>query len=117
MCQTISRTPAGSPIRGPRWILLYTATLAQLAALALVEVVQPAHPVRVGLRCLLALGLFATMAVWLRVNRPALDLENWCDCAGQRMTIRVIESRGPKLPASEPAVSPQPAIELEYELV
>jgi hypothetical protein len=99
--------------------LLYTATLGHLTALALVEVVQPAHAVRVALRCLLTLALFATMAVWLRVNRPALDLQNWCECAGQRMTIRVIESRGPKLPPTpqELPVIPEPAAEEAYEVV
>ena len=60
----------------------------------------------------------ATMSVWLRANRPAFDLQNWCDCAGQRMTIRVIESRLPRLTASplEPAVITQDLVEDEYDI-
>jgi hypothetical protein len=119
MCHATSRSAAGSTIRGPRWVVLYTATLAQVAALGLVEGMQSAHAARVALRCLLALGLFATTALWLRVNRPALDLQDWCECAGERMTIRVIEPRVPMLPSALPElpVIPEPAIEEAYEVV
>src|SRR5262249_58654612 len=61
--------------------------------------------VRLPVGFLLALGMFATMCVWLRVNRPALDLQDWCDCAAERMSIRVVESAHPK-PASLPAEWP-----------
>jgi hypothetical protein len=33
------------------------------------------------------------MAQWARRNRAALDHLDWCDCASERVTIRVIASR------------------------
>ena len=101
----------------PRWGILYAATLPQLAALGAVEAVHSPNPVRLILRVLLALAVFATMSVWLRVNLPALDLQDWCDCAGERMTIRVVESAPPRpraLPA-KPPLAPAP-VEEEYEI-
>jgi hypothetical protein len=118
MCDTTSRAARGSVSGRPRWGVLYAATLPQLAALGVVEVAQSPQPVRVALRCLLALGVFATMSVWLRANRPALDLLNWCDCAGERMTIRVIESRRPRafaLPLEPTVVTPE-RVEQDYEI-
>jgi hypothetical protein len=92
-------------------------TLPQLAALGAVEAVHSPNPVRLTLRFLLALGVFATMSVWLRINRPALDLQNWCDCAGERMTIRIVESARPRPRAvpAEPPLVPMP-VEEEYEV-
>src|SRR6266480_4521849 len=101
MCETTSAGSHSSAIARPQWGLLYAGTLPQLAALGALEAVHAPHPLRLTLRCLLALGLFATMSVWLRTNRPAFDLQDWCDCAGARMTIRVIASR-PPTPAARP---------------
>ena len=117
MCETASGR-LGSAMMRPRWGTLYATVLSQLAALGAVEIVQSPGAIRVALRCLLALGVFATMSVWLRANRPAFDLQNWCDCAGQQMTIRVIESRLSK-PTTRPlqtAVLPEPRVEDEYEV-
>jgi len=105
MCQATSPKGRGSAVARPRWGLLYAVTLSQLAALGAVEPVHSPNPVRLTVRFLLALGMFATMCVWLRVNRPALDLQDWCDCAAERMSIRVVESAHPK-PASLPAEWP-----------
>ena len=118
MCDTTSQGARGSAVARPSWGVLYGTALPQLAALGAVEVVQSPHAVRIALRCLLAFGVFTTMSVWLRANRPAFDLQNWCECAGDRMTIRVIESRRPQPAASpldRPAVVPAPAEE-EYEI-
>jgi hypothetical protein len=119
MCQAATPGATRSANASPRWGLLYAGTLSQLAALGAAEAVHSPHLLRVTLRCLLAVGIFATMSVWLRTNRPALDLQHWCDCAGARMTIRVIESHRP-----EPAVQPleptfisSAAEEQEYELL
>jgi len=106
MCETTYRGTREATLRRPRWGVLYAATLPQIAALGAVEVVQSPPAVRVALRCLLALGVFVAMALWLHANRPAFDLRNWCDCAGTRMTIRVIESRRPPpipVPCEHPA--------------
>ena len=117
MCDTTSRAARGSVGGRPRWGLLYAATLPQLAALGVVEVAQSPHAVRVALRYLLALSVFLAMAAWLRANRAAFDLQDWCDCAGPQMTVRVIESRRPRpvaVPLDLPAILPAPA---EKELV
>jgi hypothetical protein len=91
-------------------MLLYGATIPQLAALAALEATAPAAPIRIALRWALALATFAGMGWWVRANRAAFDLENWCDCAPQKMTIRVIESRRPlPVPSLEPGVfEPEP---------
>ena len=99
MCATVS-----AKVSRPGWGALYGATLPQLTALAVAEMSSPPHPLRTVLRFLLGLGTFVGMAVWLRANRAAIDLQDWCDCAGRQMTVRVIESRRPA-PASAPAVS------------
>ena len=118
MCDTTSRAAGGLAGARPRWGVLYAATLPQLAALGVVEVAQSPQAVRIALRCLLALGVFLAMGAWLRANRPAFDLLDWCDCAGQQMTVRVIESRRPRpvaFPLDPPVVAPAPAEE-EYEV-
>ena len=79
----------------PRWAALYGATLPQLVALAAVEVSAPSNPLRAILRWTLALGTFVGMGLWVRSSRAAFDLENWCACAPEKITVRVIESRRP----------------------
>ena len=119
MCDRALRDPRASTRGQPRWGLLYATAIPQIATLGAVEVVQSPHAIRVALRCLLALGMFATMALWLRANRSAIDLQDWCDCAGEGMTIRVIESRRPIAlppPVEAAPLAPVPAEE-EYELI
>jgi len=117
MCEKTTSRGRGSAGAAPRWGVLYAGTLPQLAALGAVEAAHSPHLVRMALRCLLAVGVFATISIWLRTNRPALDLQDWCDCAGAQMTIRVIESRPPQpaVPVAEPLVVAA-ALEQEYEL-
>lgn len=83
----------------PRWSLLYGVTLPQIVALAAVEATAPPHPARLLLRWALALGTFLGIGVWLRANRAAFDLQEWCACAGESVTMRVI-------PSSRPAARP-----------
>ena len=87
MCET-----SRAAVAGPRWGALYAATFPPLTALAIVEVAGPVGVIRTALRLALALGAFAGMAVWVRANRAAFDLQHWCDCAGRTMTVRVIGS-------------------------
>ena len=118
MCDTTSQAARRSVGGQPRWGFLYAATLPQLVALGVIEVTQSPQAVRIALRGLLALGVFLAMGAWLRANRPAFDLQDWCDCAGQQMTVRVIESRRPRpvgFPIDPPATAPVPAEE-EYEV-
>jgi hypothetical protein len=94
MCDT--PRPPGSAVVRPRWGLLYGAAFSPLAALAVVEVAAPPNVIRTLLRFVLAIGAFLGMAVWVRASRTALDMLNWCACAGATVTVRVIESRGPR---------------------
>ena len=64
-----------------------------LAALAVVEVLVSPGPELTALRCGLVLGGFGAMVQWTRRNRAALDHLDWCDCASERVTMRVIPSR------------------------
>ena len=108
MCDT---TPVAAT--RPRWGALYGATLPPLAALAVVEMASPPNVVRTILRFALALGTLGGMALWVHSNRAAVDLQDWCDCAGRTMTIRVIESRRPAPPLDSPAPE---VIEDAYEV-
>jgi hypothetical protein len=117
MCDT-ALSARESAVTRPRSGALYAGVLPQVAALGVVEALQSPAGLRVVLRGALAIALFATMAVWLRANRPAFDLQNWCDCAGQRMTVRLIQSRAPVSPTGrlQPLVSVPASAEEQYEL-
>lgn len=93
MCPPGASSTMHPPVPGrPRWGPLYALVLSQLAALALVELSGPPNALRLTLRSGLALGALATMAAWIRRNRVAIDLQDWCACAPRTVTIRVIES-------------------------
>ena len=115
MCDTSQ--PPGPAGPRPRWILLYGAAFSPLAALAVVEMAAPPNAIRMLLRCVFALGAFAGMAVWVRASRTALDMLDWCACAGTTVSIRVIESRRPHPLIELDAPAPPPAwSEAEREL-
>src|SRR5262249_15943628 len=111
-----SGAPPADAVR-PRWNVLYCATLPQLVALAAVEATAPPHPARALLRCIFAIGVLVSMGLWLRANRAAFDLQEWCACAGETMTVRIVH---PGRTASEPPADDReesvPAVR-EYELV
>jgi hypothetical protein len=102
MCEASARMPRRG--QRPRWCALYGAGLLPLAALAVVEAVSPAGALRMALRCTCTTGAFALLALWIRSNRAALDLQQWCACAPATVTVRVVESR--LLDARPPELSP-----------
>jgi hypothetical protein len=115
MCDSPSHAPR--KIRRPRWGLLYGATLPQLAVLLGAEAAGLSNAARMIVRWVLVLSVFVGMALWIRSNRPAFDLQQWCECAPATITVRVIESRQPaRLDRPEPFVSPSPEAEEDYEL-
>ena len=87
--------PTARMAASPRWGALYATTLASLVSLVVVEAVRLTDPLRATLRCVLALSAFAGMAVWIRRNRAAVDLQAWCDCAHETFTVREIASHRP----------------------
>lgn len=108
MCETPSRT-----VGRPRWGWLYGAALPPLAALAIVEAATPPNLLRAVIRSALALVALGGMAVWIRTNRTAFDLQDWCACAPGTISVRVIESHRP--PALEPPARTEPALLVALE--
>jgi hypothetical protein len=106
MCEAHASAQSSSGAGRLRWGLLYGMVLPPLAALALIELAGPPGPVRTVLDPMLALGPFLGMALWIRASRTALDLQNWCACAGSSVTVRVIESRRPETPVERLEPSP-----------
>lgn len=101
MCDATARSGRARTTPRPRWGLLYGLATLMTAALAAVEIVASPGTERTALRCGLALGGFAAMAVWVWLNRVALDQQDWCECAASTITVRVIPSRQPEPPALE----------------
>jgi hypothetical protein len=93
MCDVTTRSRRARTIPRPRWGLLYGIATLMLAALAAVEFVASLGAAQTVLRCGLVLGGLGAIALWARLNRMALDQQNWCDCAAERITVRVILSR------------------------
>jgi len=88
---------AGGPgrIPRPRWGLLYGLVILSLAGLGVEQVIVSPGALRTVAGATLALAVFATMALWVRVNRVALDQQEACDCAWEKVTVRVVMSRRP----------------------
>jgi hypothetical protein len=112
MCDSSTARRGGSPIRRPSWSALYALTLVHAAALVAVELLRVPDGPRVTLRCALAVGVVLSLAIWIRRNASALDLVDWCACAGEHVTVRVVESARPAPPLSpDPGrAEPEPAL-------
>src|SRR5690242_18182203 len=119
MCQPgLSRTRRSAATGRPRWGVLYGVVVPQLAVLALTEIGGPPSGLRLAVRYVVALGTFVAMAVWVHSSRAAFDLQNWCECAGATMTVRVVHSRQslpvPAVPSPRrPPLAPVPIEEYE----
>lgn len=88
----------------PRWTALYGIAAVGVAALAVTEIVVAAVA-RPALESVVGAAAFVAIAVWLRRNRAALDQQDWCECAAETLTVRVIPSRRPEpLPSTPPRV-------------
>ena len=115
MCDTALL--AGRAVTPLRWRVLYGAVCLPLAMLGIVEVAAPPAPVRTLLRLALVLGAVAAMAMWVRANRAALDLQVWCACAASTITVRVIASQRPAAsPRSDPPPASPAGVEEELEV-
>src|SRR2546429_8979644 len=90
-----------------RWSRLYGILAVMAGALTSIEAFGPAGSATMALRGGIALAALGAMAPWVRGNRAAFDYADWCECAAEKITVRVIPSRRPKpelpsLPAPEP---------------
>jgi hypothetical protein len=92
MCDSryVSRTAARIP--RPRWGLLYGVVVLGLGMLTLTDMAAP-EVVRPGLDGVLAVAAVMAIARWVRANRAALEQQEWCECAAERMTVRVVPCR------------------------
>src|SRR2546427_5943899 len=84
--------PREPSVRGSR---LYGILAAMAGALTSIEAFGPAGSATMALRGGIALAAFVAMALWIRGNRAAFDYADWCECAAEKITVRVIPSRRP----------------------
>jgi len=108
MCQ------AGHPrvrgVRPPRWGWLHAVVAVTGVVLVVVQRLTPAGGLRVSLDVAVSLAGFGALAAWARLHPAALDLADWCECAGATVTVRVIAGRVPRHPAQ--AADAVPALAL-----
>src|SRR5712691_3751765 len=96
MCAPGSVSKRDSPAMArPRWTALYGIATSSVAALALTEIAADAF-VRPALESVVGAAALVAIALWLRGNRAALDQQDWCECAADTLTVRVIPSRRPE---------------------
>jgi len=95
MCGVNDRLDGPSRRQHPRWSALYLLAGLMLGVLLAVQGLVAAGGERTALQCGLVLAGFSAMVQWARRNRTALDHLDWCDCASQRVTMRVIASHRP----------------------
>jgi hypothetical protein len=79
----------------PQWAALYAIVVLGGSSAVAIEVFSPAGVVRTALRWGVVVGGSVAIALWVRLNRVSLDGEQWCACAVEKMTVRVI---GPPAP-------------------
>lgn len=65
---------AGNDIPKPRWWALYVLCLLLVGLIGLVQAEVPLEPIRQVLDVAATLTVFGMMALWVHVNRAALDL-------------------------------------------
>src|SRR5687768_15771919 len=105
MCNGRPRSSRDRLFPRPRWIALYGILVLGASSAVGVEVFGPAGVVRTALRWAVVIGGSVGIALWRRLNRVPLDAEDWCACAGETMTVRVIGSPMPVVHAPVPATA------------
>jgi len=80
MCDPARASQATAASPRPRWGQLYGIAILGLLALAAGDVASP-RTARSTLDAVLGGAALVAMATWVRGNRTALDLQDWCACA------------------------------------
>jgi hypothetical protein len=93
MCDVNYPVDGSSTRQRPCWSALYLLAGVMLSVLLGVQALVAAGAERTALQTGLVLVGFSAMVQWARRNRAALDHLDWCDCASERVTVRVIVSR------------------------
>ena len=87
----------------PRWAFLYVIVGTAAVATALARALVPVSVLRAAVLTVIPLLAGLAIVAWVSMNRVALDLVDWCSCAGSTVRVRVIESTPP--PHVTPAVA------------
>ena len=95
MCDDRPRSTRERLLPRPQWTILYGILVFGTSSAVTVEVFSPAGGARTALRWGVVIGGSLAIALWVRLNRVPLDTEDWCACAGEKMTVRVIRSTLP----------------------
>jgi hypothetical protein len=74
----------------PRWGRLYAIVAAGAVAAVVTRAGLPASPLRAAILTAIPVLTGIAVAWWTALNRVALDLVDWCDCAAATVTVRVI---------------------------
>jgi hypothetical protein len=102
-----SRASSGSTL--PRWGRLYVIVGVGAAALELANIALASSPVRSAVLVAIVVSTGVVMTRWVAANRVELDLAQWCECARDSMTVRVIARPAP--PRASHREAPSPALE------
>src|SRR5262245_37254464 len=92
MCGVSERSGRSRALPRPGWSGRYAVAGLMLAALAIAETLLAPGAELTALQCGIVVAGFVGIVGWTRRNRAALDRMDWCDCAGARVTMRVIPS-------------------------
>ena len=114
MCGVSERSGRSLTLPGPRWSGLYALAGLMLVALAVAEMLIAPGAELTTLGCGIVLAGFGAMVGWTRRSRAALDRMDWCECAGERVIMRVIPSHRRERPRAVAADMPEP-VEPELE--
>ena len=93
MCDV--KAGSGRTAPAPKWLLLYGVALLMVAGVMGIDAASSLGAVRPVLEVILAGVGFASMTLWIRSNRAALDLQSWCECASTKTVMRIVPSRRP----------------------
>jgi hypothetical protein len=108
VCNVTAHAGRTRSIPRPQWGRLYVQVSSVLAALAVVERIVAPGLFETALECGLVAAGIGAIVLWTRRNCVALDRQDWCDCAGAKVTVRVIPSRRPGPSRTEHADEPTP---------
>jgi hypothetical protein len=87
----------------PRWGRLYAIVAGGALGTALARSLLAVSPLRAAALVTIPALVALALAWWVATNRVALELSNWCDCAGGSVTIRVVGAE------SVPRIEARPA--------
>ena len=122
MCGVSERSGRPRALPRPGWGGLYTVAGLMLIALAITETLLAPGTELTALQCGIVVAGFGAMVGWTRRNRATFDRMDWCDCAGTRVTMRVIPSHRTERARAVAADAPVPGegqtpVEVELEEV